>query len=115
MEITDYLGYVIATATSVACTTGARLYRTGQMKALSDSHPISTLCLTLLYGASTFTAFFYFSWAYLNWQQIALFFVILITAGDWLARQNSLRVVLGSFIASTLGCGIGELAFLYLA
>jgi hypothetical protein len=89
----EVLGYLMAITVAVSMTTGARLFKTGELNNISNRMPFVILVLTILYGASTAAAFLYFSWAYLNWIQIVVFFVAAILLGNPLASAKSRSVV----------------------
>lgn len=114
MEMTNYLGYVMAISVGFSLTTGTRLFKTGELYKASKKHPLLILVLTLVYGAMSFSAIGYFSWAYLSWKQLLTFLLISITFGSAAANSNSLRFVFSCFTLATIVGATSQLAALQL-
>ena len=110
----DFLCYLLAFSFGIMAPTAMRLNKTGEIKLAEKNYKIPLLILVILYVPTGLAGLFYFSWAYLDFRHLAVFFLVYFTIGNYLAKYDNRHIVWGSFIWFTLLSFMSEALMLYI-
>lgn len=102
MDLMHIVGFILAAALAVDAPLSARMFKTGELSEVGRTRPLITLLYVVAHGLAFFSAIFYFSWAYLNWQHVGAFFLCYFAVGEWLVGIKSKVVAWSIMCVCTL-------------
>ena len=83
--------YVLAVSVGFESPLSARLFKSGEINKASNKYALFVLAFTVLTGLVTFSALFYFSWAFLSWAHYGAALVAYVI-GDRVAVISNSKI-----------------------
>jgi hypothetical protein len=100
----EILGFVLAIAFGAAGPVTTVLFKTGEISAKGNKHPLAIMSFTALHGVNLALLVFYIFWVFLNWTHIVVLIISQLTIGELLYKK--IRSTSGLWLASTFAAFI---------